>query len=146
MGYADSLLVGIAQYLAAGSVGVYDDVSGYTAAQTGIILTPRMPDAPDNVICLNSYGVEDDVTGPDDTVGVQARTRSDAADGTSDRDLADDVFDRLHSLHDATLPNGVKVTQCLRQSWTTDGLDENNRPVTIQNFYLTVPRTSAHRP
>lgn len=146
MGYSDSLLTGIAQYLQAGGVGVYNDTTGYAVGDVGIVLTARMPDSPDSVICLAAYGVEDDITGPDDVIGVQVRTRSAATDGTSDRDLADDVFDRLHSLHDAALPNAVKVTQCLRQSWTTDGEDENNRPVTIQNFYLTVPRVSAHRP
>jgi hypothetical protein len=119
MGFQTDLVTGLAQLLAAQGVGTWRANGAYVAGETGILLR-TLPQAPDRVISLAAYGVDDDPTLSDDTVGLQNLPRT-------------------------TLATGVVVTKCYRRSWSSLGQDTNSRWRTSQNFYVTAHRPSQHR-
>lgn len=145
MGFTDDLLTGLALDLDTASVGVWNDTGIYQPDEIGIVIG-RLPDQPSNIIALAPYGVDDSNVDGDDTIGVQVKTRRDGQDPRPGIDLADAVFEHWHSAHDLTLPNDVFVKQMLRRSWVSGGIDDSNRATTIQNFYVQLPRATAHRP
>jgi hypothetical protein len=144
MGFQTDLTTGFAQRLAAQGVGTWTADGAYTAGQTGIVLR-SLPQAPDRVIVLTAYGVDDDPTLSDDTVGLQVTTRWGGSDPRPNDDLTDQVFDELQNLPRTTLATGVVVTKCYRRSWSSLGQDTNSRWRTSQNFYVTAHRPSQHR-
>lgn len=139
-----AVLEGFAQLLEDAGAGTWEPTGAYAAAVTGIILS-TLPQSPDRVIVLASYGVTDDPSLSDSVVGLQVTTRWGGQDPRPTGVLAARVFDALHGLHGVDLSTGVHVTQCLRQSWTPLGTDANSRHRTSQNFYVTVHRPSLHR-
>ena len=116
----------------------------YTALQTGIVLG-NVPQSPDRIITLTSYGVSDSPNLSDSLLGVQVRTRAEGADKRKVDDLDAAIFNLLHGKTALTLTTGVTVVQCLRQSATTLGQDANSRWSNASNYYLTVHRPSTYR-
>jgi hypothetical protein len=144
MGFQTDLVTGFAQLLAAQGVGTWRANDAYAAGETGILLR-TIPQAPDRVISLAAYGVEDDPTLGDDTVGLQVTTRWGGGDPRPNDDLVDQVFHELQNLPRTTLATDVVVTKCYRRSWSSLGQDSNTRWRTSQNFYVTAHRPSQHR-
>lgn len=151
MGFTTDLMTGLALNLQAADIGTWRANGAYQAAETGIVLRV-LPDQPDRVICLATYGVNDAPVEGMDTIGLQVRTRWEGVDPRDGDNLADDIFEHWHSAHDVTLPGGVFVKQILRRSAVSGGiagtgsLDGARRWVTVQNFYLQLPRITANRP
>ena len=144
-GFQTNLLTGLAVYLAAGSIEATWNTSGaYTALQTGIVLG-NVPQSPDRIITLTSYGISDDPSLSDSVLGVQVRTRTEGADKRKVDDLEAAIFNLLHGKTALTLSTGVKIVQCLRQSATTLGQDANSRWSNVSNYYVSVHRPSTHR-
>jgi hypothetical protein len=144
-GFTTDLLTGLAAYIAAGGVGATYSTSGaYTVLQTGIVLG-TVPQAPDRVITLSAYGVDDSPALSDSTIGVQVRCRWGGQDPRPVDDLQDAIYNLLHGATGITLSTGVKIVQCLRRSAVTLGQDENARWSNASNYYLTVHRPSTHR-
>lgn len=144
MGFQKDLVVGFAQLLAAKGVGTWKANGAYTSGETGILLR-TLPQGPDRVIALATYGVDDDSTLGDDVTGLQIVTRWEGGDPRPNDDLADLVFDQLQNLPRTTLATGVVVSRCYRRSMTSLGQDSNVRWRTVQNFYVTAHRPSPHR-
>lgn len=144
MGFQKDLAIGFAELLAAASVGTWRATGVYTTAETGIVLR-SLPQAPDRVIVLAAYGVDDDLVHGDDVTGLQVTTRWGGGNPTGTDDLTDLVFDALQALPRTTLSTGIVVTRCFRRSWTSIGQDGNSRWRTTQNFYVTAHRPSTHR-
>lgn len=142
--FETAFLEGFARLLAAATVGTWRANGAYTAAETGIVLGV-LPQSPDRVIALAAYGVDDDPSLSDSTIGLQVTTRWGGQDPRDVGRLTSRVFDALHGLHDHTLLTEVRVVQCLRRSWTSLGQDANARWRTVQNFYVDAHRPSAHR-
>ena len=144
-GFSTDLLTGLAVHLAAGSIGAAWNTSGaYTVLQTGIVLG-NVPQSPDRIITLAAYGVSDSPALSDSVLGVQVRCRWGGQDPRPVDDLADSIFNLLHGKTALALTTGVTVVQCLRQSATTLGQDENGRWSNASNYYITVHRPSTHR-
>ncbi|OYO16635.1 hypothetical protein CGZ93_17905 [Enemella dayhoffiae] len=129
----NGLLEGIAQHLAAGSVGLWRANGVYTATETGIVID-AIPQSPDNLITLTAYPVADELEG-DALSGVQVITRAAGADPRPSNDLAGRVFAALHGLESVVL-NGIPVTLCWRQSSASLGQDGVRRWSRSQNFYI----------
>lgn len=145
MGFQNDLAVGFAQLLADVSVGTWKSSGVYAPTETGIVLR-ALPQAPDRVIVLSAYGVDDDLTMGDDVTGLQVTTRWGGGDPRMTDDLADLVFNQLHAMPRTTLSTGIVVEQCFRRSVVSIGQDGNSRWRTTQNFYVTAHRPSLHRP
>jgi hypothetical protein len=144
-GFQVNLLTGLAVHLAAGGLGATWNTSGlYSALQTGIVLG-NVPQTPDRVITLTTYGVSDSPNLSDSILGVQVRTRWGGSDTRPVDDLDDAIFNLLHGRTALALTTGVTVVLCLRQSTTTLGQDANGRWMRSSNYYLTVHRPSTHR-
>ncbi|GAW50613.1 MULTISPECIES: phage tail terminator protein [unclassified Nocardioides] len=143
--FETAFLEGFAQLLAADPVaGVWNSSGVYAAGETGIILG-GLPQSPDQVIALTAYGVTDDPSLSDSTIGLQLTTRWGGQDPRAVGRLTSRCFAKLHGLHDFDLVTGVHVVQCLRRSWTSIGQDQGNRWRTTQNFYVDVHRPSVNR-
>lgn len=146
-GFATDLVTNLAAYLQTNTLGTWNTSGAYTALQTGIVLG-TVPQAPDRIITLSTYGVEDSAALSDSVIGVQIRCRWSGADPRSVDDLADSIFALLHGKTAFTLGTGgtaVKVVQCLRSSAGTLGQDANGRWSNVSNYYLTVHRPSTNR-
>lgn len=144
MGYTTDLLEGLGKDLDALGIGTWRDNGIHTSGETGIVVG-AIPAAPDRLITLTSYGVDDNPTLTDDVIGVQARFRWGGQDPRPADDLADSVFDLWHGAGPFTLPTGVRVLLLARQSWTSLGQDDNDRWSRSDNYYATVHRPSPHR-
>lgn len=145
MGLTEDFHTGVAQLLAANSIGSWNPTGVYTADQFGIVVK-ALPQAPANVLSLSSYDVDHDPTLADATIGMQIQIRRDGHDPRPADDWADQVFDLLDSRHSYRLETGIWVTQSYQRSRVTGGQDESQRWSTIQNFYFTVSRPSTNRP
>jgi len=143
-GFQTNLLTGLAVYLDAAGVGTWNTTGVYTTAQTGIVLS-TIPQGPDRIITLSSYGVTDDPSLSDSVIAVQVRTRWGGADPRLVHDLDDAIFTVLHGKTDWTLSTGVYVVECLSISATPLGQDANLRWSYSHNYYLTTWRPSANR-
>lgn len=143
-GFTSTLLAGVAQHLADSGVGVWNPTGIYAATDTAIVIG-TLPQEPARAIALMAYGVSDDPTLPNSVIGVQVRCRWDGPDPSPAADLADAVFDILHSMR-RTLPGGVSVTQSFRSSGPLPlGQDNNQRWQNSSNYYMTVWRPSPNR-
>lgn len=139
-----AFLEGFARHLADADVGAWSAAGAYASDQTGIVIGV-IPQSPDQVIVLASYGVEDDPTLSDSTIGLQVTTRWGGQDPRHVDRLSSKVFDQMQGLYGAILPTGVHVNHVARQSHTSIGQDANGRWRTVQNFYCASHRPSAHR-
>lgn len=129
----NALLRGIAEHLAGSGVGTWKPSGVYAPTETGIVVD-AVPQAPDALIALSGYPVDDGLEG-DALVGVQVITRAAGADPRPINDLAEQVFSALHGL-EAVVLNGVPVRLCWRQSSTSLGADGVRRWSRVQNFYF----------
>lgn len=141
MAYTGDLVDGIAQLLQLADIAVYRPTGpAYTAAETGITVS-TIPDAPNRLICLTPYMVDDsDLT--DAIVGVQVRMRA----GTNPLDLlalADAVFDQLHNRRNSVFGE-TSVALMWRQSEAPMGQDAHGRDERTANYYAQVSRPGAH--
>lgn len=140
---------GIAVLLAAQTSATWRDPAApaavYQPGETAIAITKGLPQVPDAAVALATYGVADDPSLSDSVIGLQVTTRAANADPRDDLQLAEEIFDALHGLHDVTLSTGVRLVQCLRRSHTSIGQDQNDRWRRVQNFYVDVHRPSPNR-
>jgi hypothetical protein len=144
-GFNTNLLTGLAVYLAAGGLGATWNTSGaYTALQTGIVLG-NIPQAPDRIITLTTYGVSDSPNLSTSVLGVQVRSRCEGQDKRKVDDLDDSIFNLLHGAQQIALSTGIRIVQCLRQSHATLGQDQSNRWSNVSNYYCSVWRPSTNR-
>ncbi|MFJ4847537.1 minor capsid protein [Streptomyces sp. NPDC088733] len=141
MGYTSDLVAGLAQLLDDAGIGAYrPNGPPFTVGDTAIVLG-NMPAAPDRVICLNPYPVED--TGMPETItAVQFRIRC-GADPTDVLDLADAVFDALDNRSRFTLGT-VPVDLAWRFSQLPWGADTVGREELTANYYLRTIRSQTH--
>jgi hypothetical protein len=140
--WTSDLLTGIAVYAAEHGVGEWNPEGIYTADQAGILIA-RRPPAPDRVIVLDEYLVDDDNTG-DATVQLQARFRGAANDPVSAKDLRDDFRDLFNGLP-FTRFGGVAVSQMFYTSGATLGFDANDRLELTSNFTIQARHVTALR-
>lgn len=144
-GYQRKLLTGCAQWFADASLGTWkSDGSAYGAGDTGIVLR-TITQAPDRLIVLSTYSVDDDPALSDTVTGLQVVTRWGGSDPRFTDDLTDAVYDLVHGAHDFDLTTGIHVVEALLQSGITLGQDANNRWRTSSNYYLTTHRPSPNR-
>lgn len=144
-GINTDLLTGLAVYLAAGGLGATWNTSGaYTALQTGIVLG-NIPEEPDRIITLRSYGVSEHPALSDSVLGVQVRCRWGGRDPRPVDDLQDLIFNLLHAKTNLTLSTGVNVVQSQWQSAGTLGQDGKFRWSNVANYHLSVHRPSTNR-
>ncbi|MEU0084893.1 minor capsid protein [Streptomyces sp. NPDC006274] len=140
MGYTSDLVSGLAELMTTAGIGVYRPDGVFAADDTGITLG-TVPEAPDRLLCLSPYPVED--TGLTDAItAVQVRMRA-GHDPTALADLADDVFDLLHGREGFYLRT-VRVGLAWRQSQALMGQDEHGRMELSANYYLRTSRSSPH--
>jgi hypothetical protein len=144
MGFQSDFTAGIAQLLATANVAVWNPTGTYAPTDTGIMVEV-VPPAPDNVVMLAHYVVQDDPTLSDSVIGLQVHTRTGGQDPRTTSDLADAVFDQLHGLHDLTLSTGVRVVEIVRRSGAFIGQDELQRWSRTDNYYATVYRPGPNR-
>ncbi len=141
-------LTGVAQLLDTATTATWRPAGAYQGGDVAVVLD-TIPQSPDSVVVLAAYGVDDDPTMSDSMLGLQVTTRRPGQDPRPGYDLAGEVYNALHGLHDVDLPVtgsvGVHLVQCLRRSHTSIGQDNNGRWRRVQNFYCTVHRPSPHR-
>lgn len=144
-GFRTDLLTGIAAALHAASLGTYLSTGVYQTTETGIVFG-TVPQGPDRVITLTTYGVSDDPSLSTSVIGLQVRCRWGGANPTLVDDLADSIHSYLLAKHDWTLSTGVVVVQCQHASGPVSlGQDENRRWSNSTNYYLTVHRPTTNR-
>lgn len=136
MGYTSDLVLGLTDLLVDTGIGVYREDTPYDAGDTAIV-HQSMPDAPDRVICLTPYPVDDDVT-TDTVTAVQIRLRA-GTDPLAVDDLGDDVLALLHNRRGYTL-RSVRVAVSWRQSMALLGQDAHGRDEHTHNFYFQTTR------
>ncbi|MET9729673.1 minor capsid protein [Streptomyces sp. NPDC006458] len=131
------LLQGVAELLAAESVGAYSPVDPLPADATAITLG-RVPDGPDRAIGLTPYPVADDDS-TDSVTGIQARIRA----GTNALDviqLANSLFTALHNRRSYNA-HGVRVEISWRNSQAWIGQDSRGRMELVANYYVRTVRS-----
>ncbi len=146
-GFQSDLLTGMAVYLEEQGIGSWDTSAAYGSSDTGIVIG-NVPQSPDRIITLDTYGVSDDPSQNDSVIGLQVRCRWGGQDPRPAKDLDDAVFALLHGKTHFTLGSGasaVTVVQCLRHSHGVLGQDANRRWSTVSNYYLWVLRPSTNR-
>lgn len=137
--YTRALVDGLAALLQEANLGVYrPDGPAFTATETAIV-AGTMPEAPDRVLLLTPYPVEDtDLT--DTVTGMQIRMRA-GSDPREVGDLADDVRDLLHQRRHYWL-GLVHVALSWRQSQAQLGQDTHGRTELTSNYYLRTLRSA----
>ncbi|MFD9863470.1 minor capsid protein [Streptomyces alboflavus] len=129
---------GLARLLAEQHVASYRPDGVYGAGETAITDTV-MPEAPDRVVCLTVYGIEESAALTDAVFAVQVRTRA----GPDPREVAaldEQVFTALHGLRHLALPT-ARVTLARRVSSAPLGADTLGRLERTSNY-----RVLGHRP
>jgi hypothetical protein len=138
--YTRTLLEGLAALLAEAGIGVYRPGGIYTDGETAIGYG-AIPDAPDRIVWLNPYAVEDtDLT--DVITGVQLRMRT-GPDPLDVGDLADAVFGELHNRQGLAL-GPVRVALIWRQSQALLGQDTHGRQELTANYYVRATRPAPY--
>lgn len=139
MSYSTDLIDGLAALLQEAGIATYrPDGPAYTATETGLTVAV-VPPAPDRLITLTDYPVDDtDLT--DATTGVQVRMRA-GPDPRAVMAISDDVFDLLHNRRSFHL-GPVFVGLCWRQSEAPMGTDVHGRIERSANYYLRTSRSS----
>ncbi|MGW1267531.1 minor capsid protein [Streptomyces sp. NPDC002491] len=134
------LLMGVAELLAAESVGTYSPDDVLAPGATGIVLG-KVPDGPDRAIGLTPYPVADDDS-TDAVTGIQASIRA-GTDPLGVIQLANDVFSVLHNRRSWDA-HGVRVEISWRNSQAWIGQDSSGRMELVANYYFRSVRTGAH--
>lgn len=139
MSYSTELVEGLAELLDEQGLGTYGPPDEPYPTQGTAIVLGVMPAAPDRVLCLTPYSVED--TGSTDAItAVQVRMRADR-DPRDAYGLADAVHGVLHGREGFHL-RGVPVALMWRQSETQLGLDANGRMEISANYYARTTRAT----
>lgn len=136
MAYTSDLVLGITDLLVEEQLGVYREDAPYQDGDTAIVQR-SMPDAPDRVICLTPYAVDDDVT-TDTITGVQIRYRA-GTDPDAVLDLGDQILAVFHNRRGYWL-RSVRVAVSWRQSEVLLGQDAHGRDERTSNFYFQTTR------
>lgn len=143
MGFTTDLLEGLAEYLAANGIGLWQPAAPYAPDDTAIVIGAQ-PAAPDRCVTLTAYPVTDMVGLADVTVGIQIRCRA-GRDPAEVTDLDDEIFALLHGT-DGHVWGGVDVVQIYRQSGAPMGRDGSDREERSSNYYADAMRPTASRP
>ncbi|MER6515196.1 minor capsid protein [Nonomuraea sp. NPDC001636] len=142
MGYTRDVLDGSARLLATAGLGEYrpDGVYGPDESVTAIGYGTR-PEAPDRILWLNPYPVEDtDLTDAITGLQVWIRTGPNPLDAS---DLADGVFAALHN-RQGLLFGSTRVALIWRQSQALLGQDPHGRQEMTANYYVRATRPAPH--
>lgn len=142
MTYTRDLLHGTATLLADAGLGVYrpGGVYGPDEDITAIGYGTR-PEAPDRILWLNPYPVEDtDLTSV--ITGMQVWCRV-GPDPLAVADLADGVFAALHN-RGRLLLGDTQVALIWRQSQALLGQDEHGRQELTANYYVRATRPAPY--
>lgn len=129
---------GLARLLAEHQVAAYRPDGVYAAGETAITDT-MLPEAPDRVICLTVYAVEESPALTDTVFAVQVRTRA-GPDPREAAALDEQVFTVLHGLRHLALAT-VRITLAHRVSAASLGTDPVGRFERTSNY-----RVRGHRP
>ncbi|WP_405676914.1 minor capsid protein [Streptomyces sp. NBC_01511] len=136
MGYTSDFTAGLAALLDAEGLGTYRPDGVFGPSDTGITVAV-VPEAPDRLICITPYPVED--TGQTDVIeAVQIRMRT-GRDPTALSDLADQVRDLLHGREGFYL-RSVRIALAWRNSQIPMGQDVHGRLELAANYYLRATR------
>lgn len=138
MTYTVNLIEGLAELLTDQGLGVYRPDTPYQPGETAIV-TYVMPAAPDRVICLTPYPIEDS-GGTDAITAVQVRVRA-GRDPRAVAALADNIFGLLHGREGFAL-RGVPVALMWRQSEAVLGADATGRMEISANYYARTTRAT----
>ncbi|QLF83199.1 hypothetical protein QEN62_gp13 [Streptomyces phage AxeJC] len=139
MSYTTDIVEGLAELLDEQGLGTYGPPDEPYPSDGTAIVIGFMPAAPDPVICLTPYPVED-TGGTDAITAVQVRMRA----GRDPREvyaLADAVCDLLHGREHFRL-RGVPVALMWRQSEAQLGLDSTGRMEMSANYYARTTRAT----
>ncbi len=142
MGWTTDLLTGLAVHLDAQDVGVWRPTGAYTADETGIIRR-AIPEQPNRIITLATYGVDDRRGMQEQTIGLQIRVRGLPRNPDDCDDLADAVFEALDSIGHTTWA-GVEIVDCYRQSHASLGADGQHRWSRSENYYVDAMRATTY--
>lgn len=129
------MLDGLARYLADHGFGVWRTTGTYGDDDVAIV-TDYLPPAPDRVVVLTRYaGGEADSALAVDVPRVQVRVRG-TTDPAWSRARAQAIYDELHGLARATLPDGTYVVLAAGRGSGPGymGQDSNNRHEHVTNF------------
>lgn len=149
-GFMTKLATGLAELLAAASVGEWAPSSQRIGTPVPWITIGDLPETPDQVICLTPYGTVSAVPGgganTDIMVPVQVRTRGDRIPATA-LDLQDAVYEVLHGRRRTTLgtsPNQIMVVQVVWRNAAQLGPDALSRWQWISTYDVSVNRMTAN--
>ncbi|MFK0296685.1 minor capsid protein [Streptomyces sp. NPDC090442] len=141
MSYTADLLDGLARLLAEHGVATYRPDGQYAPGDTALTIA-TVPPAPDRVICLTAYPVQDSPALTDCTTGVQVRTRA-GADPREVDALDDAVFDVLHGSGPHTW-GAVRVQLLYRTASAPIGADDTGRMERSSTYYARAHRAAQH--
>jgi hypothetical protein len=142
-----SLLDGLARYLAAQGLAVYDTTGAVETADWSLFIE-AMPPQGDQVIGLFQYAAgESDATNPWDETNIQVRVRA-REDPRVPRARAQAIYDRLHGLGPLTLPDGTWVQLAIGTQGGPIplGPDSSGRHEHTVNFRIEIDNPSLNRP
>lgn len=115
MAVQTDLIAGLANFLAANSVGVWNPDGAPVATGEVGIYDSNIP-AVDRLVTLTPYPLTDDATLSDSYIGVQVRVRMPGPDPRPARDLVDEVFDLLQNVTHLDLSSGIQLVSLTRTS------------------------------
>lgn len=146
MSFTKDILTGFAVLLSSASIGLTwrPDGTAYAAGETGILLR-AVPPEPDRIVTLSTYGLGDEATYADSTVGLQVRTRSGSPDPTDVDSMDDAIADVLLGNYPLTLSTGVRIVTLIRSSTVSLGQDDSKRWGQSSNYTLGLYRPGPHR-
>lgn len=98
-----------------------------------------MPEAPDRIVCLTPYPVDEGDLTFDVITGMQVRIRGSGPDPRPVEDVADAVRDLLHGREGYQL-GSVHVALSWRRSQAPLGQDAQGRAEIAANYYLRAVR------
>ena len=139
-GWEAAIIVGLCELLADVTDWIYSD----TLAGTVQLAPVAVPDQPDRVCVVNTYGdAWQDGESPIGGIMVQLRFRSRRDMPLDVKALAAQAFDQLHAARNLIV-GGVRVDSIYRDSYAELGRDSTRRWERTDNYQLTValPATS----
>ncbi|MFE7316408.1 minor capsid protein [Streptomyces sp. NPDC057555] len=141
MSYTADLLDGLARLLAEHGVGAYRPDGRYAPGDAALTIA-AVPPAPDRVICLSAYPVQDSPALTDCITGIQVRTRA-GADPREVDALDDAVFDVLHGAG-PFLWGAARVQLLYRTMSAPIGADDAGRMERTSTYYARAHRATQH--
>jgi hypothetical protein len=120
----------------------------YSTGADSTIFVRKLPDTPDTAIAVARYGgPESDAALGYDTLSLQFRVRGPNTDYRIAEATAQQVYDKLHGLHDRALPGGTWLVLMVGvQGGPVDlGEDVHGRPEYVINLRAEVARSTPNR-